>query len=281
MVAFERLAVQIDVKPFGLFDLDPRQARPHEQVVQSPTIGHQAAQRTHHLLGRRQDADVQQAVIRQRIRAQHMPAARLAPVADPQRQQLATPVEARPLQFCTGGPQLTEAGQAGEQIGGAPQHFLQVFGRVDSHLAAETARGHVEENLIARLPQINPLCRGIEQRQRPGGLQCNAGGTRKIIGGTQRKQYEAGLRLGTGHGFGDIAQGAITTTGNQVGVTGRQGFINQPPGITGFPRDPHGQIPTLLAPGLHGGTNLFVEGLFAVKDKKGFGCWHENAPGSG
>ena len=110
VVAFQRLAVEVDVQALCDLDLHPGQACAHEHGVQAPAVVHQLTQRADHLLRRRQDADIQQPVISQCTGAQHMPATGLATVTDAQREQLAFPMEIRAFQFTVGGFQFTEAG---------------------------------------------------------------------------------------------------------------------------------------------------------------------------
>ena len=131
------------------------------------------------------------------------------------------------------------------------------------------------------LAQVNRLGRHVQQSQGASRLQRHAGGLGEIIGGTQGHQHQAGVGVGMGHGFGHIAQGAVATAGNDMGVPLGQRFIDQSPGITALPRHPHGQLPTLLTPGQHGSAHILVEGLFAVKDQQGFGGGHlGESPGS-
>ncbi|RMO67873.1 hypothetical protein ALQ35_05692 [Pseudomonas fluorescens] len=268
VVTFQRLTIQVDVQPFGHLDLDPRQARPHKHIVQPPTVAHQGEQRADHLLGRRQNADIQQAVIGQCVRAQHMPTARLASVADTQREQVALPVKVRPFQLAISGLQFAETRQAGEQVGRAAEHFFQVFGGVGGDLAAKTASGHVEEYLPAGLPKVDGRWRHIQQGECAGRIQRHPGGAREIIGGAQRHQHQAGIGLGLRHRLGDIAQGAIAATGNQVGIAVGQGLIDQALGVAALPRDPHRQLPALFAPSLHGSAHILVEGLLAVQNQQ-------------
>lgn len=108
-VAFQRLTIKIDVKPFGHFDFDPRQSGSHEHVVDAETVAQQVLQCTDKLLGRRQNADIQQSIVGQRLWAQHMPASGLTAIADAQRQQLAAPVKIRALQLAVSGMQFAES----------------------------------------------------------------------------------------------------------------------------------------------------------------------------
>lgn len=93
-------------------------------------------------------------------------------------------------------------------------------------------------------------------------------GAREIIGGAQRHQHQAGIGLGLRHRLGDIAQGAIAATGNQVGIAVGQGLIDQALGVAALPRDPHRQLPALFAPSLHGSAHILVEGLLAVQNQQ-------------
>jgi len=95
-VALQWLTVEIDAKPFGDLDFNPRQTRAHEHVVDTEPVAEQIFQRANQLLRGWQNADIQKTVVHQRFRAQHMPATRLTAIADPQRQQLALPVKIRP-----------------------------------------------------------------------------------------------------------------------------------------------------------------------------------------
>ncbi|VVN46955.1 hypothetical protein PS664_05913 [Pseudomonas fluorescens] len=203
-----------------------------------------------------------------------MPPARLATVADAQRQQLALPVEVRAFQLTIGGLQLAEARQAGEQISRAAEDFLQVFGGIGRDLAAEAASGHVQENLPADLAQVDCPGRHIQQRQGLGRFQRHTGGLGKIIGGAQWHQHQAGVALGLGHGFGHVAQGAVAAAGNNVGIPAVQGLLDQPLSVTALPGHPHRQLPTLLAPGQHRRAHVLVEGLLAVEDQQCLGGGH-------
>ena len=91
-VGLQRLAIEVDVQPLRTGDLDPGQTRPHEQTFTRQQITKGA----YHFLGCWQDGDIEQAIIDLRFRAQYLSATGLATVADPQRQQVALPLEARP-----------------------------------------------------------------------------------------------------------------------------------------------------------------------------------------
>lgn len=94
-----------------------------------------------------------------------MPATGLPAVADPQRQQLPMPVKIRALQLAIGGMQLAEARQSGEQVSRSAQHLLQVFRGVRRHLAAKSARRHIEKHLATHFPQVDRLRRHVQQRE--------------------------------------------------------------------------------------------------------------------
>ena len=67
-LAFQWLAIKIDVEPFRDLDLDPWQARADKHVVDAPTVHQQVLERPHDILRCREDADIQQAVVDQRLR---------------------------------------------------------------------------------------------------------------------------------------------------------------------------------------------------------------------
>lgn len=176
-------------------------------------------------------------------------------------------MEVRPLQRHRGRLQFAEARQPGEQVGGGAQHFLQVFGGVGRDLAAKTARGHVEEQLVAGLAQVYWLCRYVQQGQRRGGLQGYAGSPDKIVGRAEWQQRQAGLGTRQAHGLGNIAQRAIPASGNDMAVTGSQRLVDQALSVTGLPGDPHIQHPAAIAQAVHGAAQVFVHGLLAVQDQ--------------
>lgn len=190
--SLQGLAIEVEVQALGALDLDPGQPGTDEQAI----TGQQVTQRAQHFLWGRQHGDIEQAIIDYRIRAQLLPASRLAAIADTQCQQVPLPVEIRPLQLDRGRLQFAEACEAGEQIGRGAQDLLQVFGRIGRDLATEPAGGHVEEQLVAGLAQVYGLCRHVQQGQRSGRLQRNAGSLGKIVGGAQRQQYQAGIGPG-------------------------------------------------------------------------------------
>ena len=102
-VTFQRFAIQIDAEPLGHFDFDPWQTGSDKHVIDAETIAEQRLQRAHQFLWRRQDADIQQTVIGQRLWAEYVPATGLTAIADTQREHFATPVKVRPLKFAIGG----------------------------------------------------------------------------------------------------------------------------------------------------------------------------------
>lgn len=108
-VTFERFAIKIDAQPLGHLDFDPWQTGANKHVVDPEAIAEQRLQGAHQLLWRRQNTDIQQAIIGQRLRAQHVSTAGLSAIADTQCQQLATPVKIRPLKFAVSGMQLAES----------------------------------------------------------------------------------------------------------------------------------------------------------------------------
>ncbi|MNN57379.1 hypothetical protein D3C76_744250 [compost metagenome] len=99
-------------------------------------------------------------------------------------------------------------------------------------------------------------------------LQWNAGSPGKIVGSAQRHQHQAGLLRLTGHGFSNITQGAVATTGNDLPITRLQRFAHQPLRIPGFPGQPNGQLPALFTLALDGGPNLVVERLLAMQNQQ-------------
>ena len=115
-----------------------------------------------------------------------MAATRLPSVADSQREQFTLPMKIRPLQLTVSGMQLTEPGQAGEQVRSATQDFFQVFRRIGGDLTAKSTRRHVQENLPAHFAQIDIRRLDVEQIQRLRRLQRNTGGAGKIVGSAQR-----------------------------------------------------------------------------------------------
>ncbi|MOA16556.1 hypothetical protein D3C78_1367770 [compost metagenome] len=70
-----------------------------------------------------------------------------------------------------------------------------------------------------------------------------------------------------GHGFGDIAQGAIAASGNDVSIPGRQRFAHQSLRIAGFPGQSNSQLPTSLTLVFDGGANRLVERLLAMQNQ--------------
>src|SRR5690606_31644659 len=135
--------------------------------------GKQHAQGFANVLGRGNQAQIQQAVVDARVRAQGDPAAGLTAVADPQGQEVALPVEAGPLEMPEGAAHLGEAGQAGQQVGGAAQQLLQVVGGAGGDLAAEAAGGHVDEQALVGRADVHGGGGQIQQGQGGVGLQRN------------------------------------------------------------------------------------------------------------
>ena len=109
VVTFQRFAIEVDVEAFRDLDFDPWQPDSHKHVVDAEAIGEQGFQGADDFLRRRQNTDVQQTVVSQRFWSQHMSTAGLPAIADAQCQQVATPLEIRPLQLAIGCMQLTEA----------------------------------------------------------------------------------------------------------------------------------------------------------------------------
>ncbi|MNI53420.1 hypothetical protein D3C73_1082480 [compost metagenome] len=190
----------------------------------------------------------------------------MAAVADAQRQQITLPVKIRACQLHRRGLQLTEARQPGEQVGRCAQHFFEVLGGVCRDLTAKPARGHVQKHLVANLAQVDWPCRHIQQRQCLSRLQGHPGSLGEIIGGAQRQQCQAGLRMRLPHGFGHIAQSTVAASCHHMGVASRQRLGNQPLRITRFPGHPHIQRPAPLTLGEDGLAHIFVHRLLAVQD---------------
>lgn len=95
VTTLQRFAIQIDVQPFRGLDLQPGQACTDGHRLQTKNAaGQQRPQGTHHILRRRHDAHVEQAVVYLRLRAEHMAAAGLAPVANAQGEEI--PSQAKP-----------------------------------------------------------------------------------------------------------------------------------------------------------------------------------------
>ncbi|MCY1183822.1 hypothetical protein D9M73_244720 [compost metagenome] len=69
------------------------------------------------------------------------------------------------------------------------------------------------------------------------------------------------------HSLGNIAQGAIATTGNDVSIPGRQRFAHQPLRIAGLPGQSNSQLPTSLTLAFDGGANRLVERLLAMQNQ--------------
>src|SRR5690606_11706532 len=107
--------------------LDPRQARADEHVIDAQPAFQQSSQSSDQFLRCGQNADIQQAVIGQRCRAQYVSTTGLSAIADAKRQQVAAPVEIRAIQLAVGRTQLTDTCQPGEQISSTAQDFFQVF----------------------------------------------------------------------------------------------------------------------------------------------------------
>ena len=103
LASFQRLAVEIDVETFRRLHFQPWHPRADEQAFHSVATAEQGAQGTDHVLRRRQDAHVQQAVVHSRLRTQYVPAAGLAPVTDAQGEELAFPLEVRGAETALGG----------------------------------------------------------------------------------------------------------------------------------------------------------------------------------
>ncbi len=188
-----------------------------------------------------------------------MPTARLAAIADAQCEQIAAPVEIRPRELAMSGVQFAEARQAGEQIGRATQHFLQVFGRIGRHLAAKTTRGHVEKQLAAHLAQIDSARRHVHELQGLRHIKRHSGSTGKIVGSAQRQDGQTGLGFSQRQGFGNVTQGAVTAARHNMPVPGRQRFIDQTLRIARLPGQPNIQLPALLALVCDSITHVFVE----------------------
>ncbi|RMU68659.1 hypothetical protein ALP23_05340 [Pseudomonas syringae pv. apii] len=267
VLARQRLTVQIDIQTLGGLEFYPRQTRTNEHIIDTQPALQEAPQRADHFLRRRQDTDVEQTIIGQCGRAQLVSTARLPTIADTQGEQIAAPVEIRSGELAMRRMQLAESGQAGKQIGGTPQHLLEVLGRVRRDLAAKPAGRHVEEQLATDLTQIDGTRGHVHQLQGFGDLQRHAGRTGKVVGSPQRQNSQAGTGFGQCQGFGDIAQGAVATTCDDVPMAGRQGFADQALGIASFPGESHVQFPALLALVCHSVTHVFIERLFTVKNE--------------
>ncbi|KPY75249.1 Unknown protein sequence [Pseudomonas syringae pv. syringae] len=267
VLARQRLTVQIDIQALGGLELYPRQTRANEHIVDTQPALQKAPQRADHFLRRWQDADVEKTIIGHRGRAQLVSTARLPTIADTQCKQVTAPMKIRPGELTMRRMQLAESGQARKQVGSTAQHLLQVLGRVRRDLAAKPAGRHIEEQLAAHLTQIDRTRSHVHELQGFGDLERHAGRTGKIVRSPQRQNSQAGLGFGQCQSFGDIAQGAVATTCDNVPMTGGQGFVDQALGIAGFPGQSHVQFPALLTLVCHCVTHVFIECLFTVKNE--------------
>ncbi len=111
-----------------------------------------------------------------------------------------------------------------------------------------------------------------------GDLQRHAGRTGKVVGSPQWQNSQAGLGFSECQGFGDIPQGAVAATRNDVPMAGGQGFVDQALSIASFPGQTHVQFPTLLALVCHRITHVFVECLFTVKNEHCPALCHDTSP---
>ena len=116
--SLQGLAIEVEVQALGTLDLDPGQPGTDEQAI----TGQQVTQRAQHFLWGRQHGDIEQAIIDYRIRAQLLPASRLAAIADTQCQQIPLPVEIRPCSS-TEAARSSLKREAGEQIAAARTFF--------------------------------------------------------------------------------------------------------------------------------------------------------------
>ncbi|MCY1535601.1 hypothetical protein D9M68_710130 [compost metagenome] len=174
-----------------------------------------------------------------------------------------------------------EVGQAGEEIGRAAEHLLQVLGGIGGDLRAEAAGDHIKEEMAIGVAQVDGPRLGIEQRQCGIRLLGNARRAGEIVGGAQRQQHQAGVVPGQGHGLGHLAQGTVTAPGDQGPVARGQGFVHQATGVPALPGDSYRQVPARITARLHCRTHLVVGGLLAMQDQQRLALPHTHLHRSG
>ncbi|MNR58246.1 hypothetical protein D3C85_1791970 [compost metagenome] len=69
-------------------------------------------------------------------------------------------------------------------------------------------------------------------------------------------------------GFGNITQGTVTASGDNLHVACRQCLIYQTLCVSRFPGHSNGQLPTLFALVRNGRTNRLVERLLAMQNQQ-------------
>jgi hypothetical protein len=104
---------------------------------------------------RRQDGQVEQAVVDQRVRAQRKPAAGLAAIADRERQEGTLPVETLSPETAGAGREVLQPGDAGDGISETAEPALEVGIGLRRHLRAEAAGQQVDEGPLAEQADIH------------------------------------------------------------------------------------------------------------------------------
>ena len=101
-----RFAIQIEGQRLWAINLNPRQLRADGHALKRGclAIGHQSADRARHFAGEfGHHGQVQQAVVDERFRAQHLAATGLPAIAQAQCDEVALPLELRVTQACLQG----------------------------------------------------------------------------------------------------------------------------------------------------------------------------------
>ena len=190
------LAVEVDVQWHLGANLQPRNLCTDDRLLdrRQPTA-QQVAQRRRKIgqiyVG--QNAHVEQAVVEQRPRAEHVTAPRLATIADGQHQKLSLPGEVRPAKTAGRTMDAVEARQPCEQVSSSAEQPLEIFRRLDGHLRAESARGDVDEGALPRAADVDTYGLRIDDMlERSHGVERDASRAGEVVGSAQRQDAERG-----------------------------------------------------------------------------------------
>ena len=279
----ERFAVQIQGQRLVGGDRQPRALPAHRHPLQrgllalgdqGPDSGGDFA------FQRRHERDVQQPIVDEGIRAQHLPAAGLAAVADAQRDEIARPCEVLGFEARVAGFDPAHARQSADDVSQAAEHLLQAFLGLGGDGRTETARRQIDAPVLRAVgfdaQQIHRLRRRrTHQVERRFGVDRNLRGGGEIVGGPQRQHRQRRQRIGRcvtpGQRIGQLAHGAVAAAGDHRARLRGDGFVDVTSGVARFPGDPHRQPQAAPAHRFHRQPHVVVVRLLAVEDQPGVG----------